>query len=116
VRTNGLGEAFDLSFDFNEPINTSPGQHSISMYTIFNCVSSGCLAAQDTISVKVKDGSGSYSEVATISERTQDSAWHFNKFNFTLTENVAHVSKNKISFIIIYYYIKFYLLLIKFFK
>jgi hypothetical protein len=65
------------------------------MYTIFNCVSSGCLAAQDTISVKVKDGSGSYIEVASITGRADDTKWHLDQFNFSLTENVAYVSKKQ---------------------
>ena len=82
-----------MSFAFTQSINTSPGNHSISMYTIFNCASSSCSSAQDTISVQVQDGSNGFTEVASITGRTQDMQWQNDVVYFSLTENVAHVSR-----------------------
>ena len=64
------------------------------MYTIFNCAVDGCESAQDTISVKIKDGdSGSYNEVYSVTGRTKDTQWNRVEFTFTLTNTVAYVSE-----------------------
>ena len=96
MRTDGLGDAFTSNFDFTNSISTTPGNHSLSMYTIIDCALDGCEAAQDTISIQVKDGlSGTYTEVAKVTSNGKDKQWiKIETGNFKLTQNRAFVSVN----------------------
>ncbi len=92
VRTGGKGEAFSLSFNFDKAIDVIPGKHSMSMYTLINCAKIGCDEAQDSVSVKVKDGDdGEFKEVFKIIGRNRDDQWKKVQFLFNAMKDKVYV-------------------------
>ena len=92
VKSRSTGEAFNVSIGFNKPIITIPGQYNISIYTLINCGKAGCENAQDTLSIKVKDGeNGDFNEQYSI-RGSSDEKWLQNTFLVTVTQNRIYVS------------------------
>jgi hypothetical protein len=92
VKSNSRGEAFSSVLDFKQPIHTTPGEYSLSMYTLINCGVVGCQQAGDSISVKVKDGDdGDFKEVYNVTGRSLDDRWHNENFSFDVENDKIYV-------------------------
>ena len=93
VKTNSVGAAFTLPVDFETPFITIPGdKYTLSMYTLINCPKVGCSAAQDKISVQIKEGvNGEFKEVYAVKDRSRDSRWIQDSFSFHATQNILYV-------------------------
>ena len=62
------------------------------MYTLINCPKAGCSAAQDKISLQIKEGaSGSFKEVYVVSGRSNDTKWNQELFSFRATQTLVYV-------------------------
>ena len=73
----------------------------MSMYTLINCGSIDCDEAEDTISVKVKDGdNGEFVEIYHTTGRSIDNKWINSFLYFTVRTNKLSV---KIFYLKIYY-------------
>ena len=71
-----------------------PGTYGLSFFTLINCGTSECSAADDMISVKVKDGiDGEFREVYNISERSSDTRWENHEIDFQIEHETFFVSK-----------------------
>jgi hypothetical protein len=94
IRSHTKGEAFSLKIEFDRAFITVPGRtYYGSMYTLINCPLVGCESAEDSISVKVKDGdNGMYREIYKVI-RSHDVQWVKEFFSFTATENKTYVRK-----------------------
>ena len=93
VRTNSAGDAFILPVDFETPFITIPGvKYTISMFTLINCQKTGCNAAQDKISVQIKEGiSGIFKEVYLVKDRNRDTRWIQDSFSFNAADEILFV-------------------------
>ena len=98
VKTNSNGDAFTLPIDFSTPINTIFGtKYSLSMFSLINCPKAGCEAANDKISVQIKEGVlGTYKEVISITGRIHDTRWIQDSFNFIASSDRVYVRLIKI--------------------
>ena len=101
IKSNNRGEPFSSSLSFRYPIKTKPGNYSLSMYTLINCGSIDCDEAEDTISVKVKDGdNGEFVEIYHTTGRSIDNKWINSFLYFTVRTNKLSV---KLFYLKIYY-------------
>ena len=93
VRTNSAGDAFTLPVDFETPFNTIPGlKYTIRMYTLINCPKLECIAAQDRISVQIKEGiNGTFKEIYLVKDRSRDTRWIPDSINFHASDSILSV-------------------------
>ena len=93
VRTNLKGEAFNAIVDFDTPFATkAKSNYTLSMYTLVNCPKTGCQAAQDKISVQIKEGiNGVYREVYVVQGRVHDDRWKMDKLDFIASSDRTYV-------------------------
>ncbi len=77
IKSNNRGDTFKSSLTFKSAVQTTPGvKYVLSMYTMINCGSNECATeAQDSISVKIKQGDDDFNEVFLIERRSIDSNW-----------------------------------------
>jgi hypothetical protein len=92
IKSNLNGDAFSSSLEFKQPIQTTPGKYSLSMYTLINCGVVGCEQAGDSISVKIKDGEdGDFKEVHKVNGRSLDDRWNKENFGFNVENHKIFV-------------------------
>lgn len=72
-----------------------PGtKYSTVFYSLFSCPKAGCDSAQDSISVRFKEGvDGVYREVYKIVGKGRDDRWSKNSFTYTATSSRLYVCK-----------------------
>jgi hypothetical protein len=80
--------------EFDRAFITLPGRtYNGSMYTLINCPLVGCESAEDSISVKVKDGDNGFYRAIYKVIRSHDVQWVKEFFSFAATEKKTYVRK-----------------------
>jgi hypothetical protein len=78
---------FKSKFELSSPIQSKPGYYILEMYTLINCQDENCEAAQDAITILIKDGAdGEFSTVCSVLNRFLDERWYKLDCKFPITE------------------------------
>jgi hypothetical protein len=90
IYTSANLDPFKSYFELSSPIQSRPGYYILEMYTLINCQDENCKAAQDAITILIKDGADSeFSTVCSVLNRFLDERWYkleFCKFPITKQE------------------------------
>ena len=93
MKVDSDGEAFNATFEYEDPISVKPGIYTMSLYTLVNCGIIECETAGDMISVYIKDGDvGTFNSTFNITGRCRDEYWIKNYFNFAVQYDKIWVS------------------------